>query len=327
MVEDLQKELEIWLRPLVYEEERSSLDERLAQIAEAELQIERDELKDVFSFYANFAKDEVCFLPAARCAFLGAVGNNEPALLARVWKDLQNYPAWCKRPQAASGASLLKMWLYHVLHVQPNEMDCMNLPVVTDLPREWRSLAIYIEMLARRNRGDFQSGGLLAETLLNLECGCSEGGLFDLYLKRTYAQFCQELGNTEESERWFRTMSEEACDRGWVRPFLGLSFGNRSSTMQVLARRSCALHSKVQKKTRGYLHSLIWFHNQLAKSHVTEVLPPREFYVATALKRGCSYKVIARNMGVSIGRVNILVRSVYGRLNLHSRAELEPLVW
>ena len=97
--------------------------------------------------------------------------------------------------------------------------------------------------------------------------------------------------------------------------------------MQVLTERSRLLQNKVRKANKGYLHSLIRFHNQIAKGHLTERLTPREFYVAVALKRGCSYKEIARNMGVSIGRVNILVRSVYVSLDIHSRAELEPLVW
>lgn len=327
MVEDLQKELEIWLRPLVYEEERSSLDEKLAQIAEAELQIERGDFTDVFAFYIRFAKDEVCFLLAARCALLGAIGNNAPVLFAQVWKDLQNYPTWCKRPWATCGADLLKMWMCHVLHVQLDGGDQVDLPEISHLPREWRALAIYVEMLLCRNRGDFQSGYFSGRTILNLECGLPENGLLDLYLKRTHAQFCQELGKTEERERWFRKMAEESCEHGWVRPFLGLSFGNRSSLMKVLSERSNPLHNKVKKATKGYLQALVRFHNQITKEHLVETLTPREFYVAAALKRGCPYKEIARNMGVSIGRVNILVRSIYMSLNIHSRTELEPLVW
>ena len=327
MVGDLQKELEIWLRPLVYEEERSSLDGRLRQIAEAELQIEQGGFKDVFSFYLGFAKDEACFLPAARCALLGAIENGAPQMFAQVWKDLQGYPTWCKRPQAACGANLLKMWMYQVLHVQLGKDERVDLSEVSAFPREWRSLALYIEMLSCRNRGDFQTGYLMTKTLLVLEWDCFEGGLLNLYLKRTYAQFCQELCKAGESERWFREMAEESCGRGWLRPFLGLSLGSRSSAMQVLTERSRLLQNKVRKANKRYLHSLIRFHNQTAKGHLTESLTPREFYVAVALKRGCSYKEIACNMGVSIGRVNILVRSVYVSLDIHSRAELESLVW
>lgn len=327
MVGDLQKELEIWLRPLVYEEERSSLDGRLRQIAEAELQIEQGGFKDVFSFYLGFAKDEACFLPAARCALLGAIENGAPQMFAQVWKDLQDYPTWCKRPQAACGANLLKMWMYQVLHVQLGDDERVDLSEVSAFPREWRSLALYIEMLSCRNRGDFQCGYYMARTILNLECGLLKNGLLDLYLKRTQAQFCQELGKTEERERWFREMAEESYGRGWIRPFLGLSFGSRSSAIQVLVERSSLLQNRVKKATKRYLHSLIRCHNQITKGHLTEILTPREFYVAAALKRGCSYKEIARNMGVSIGRVNILVRSVYVSLDIHSRTELEPLVW
>ena len=55
-------------------------------------------------------------------------------------------------------------------------------------------------------------------------------------------------------------------------------------------------------------------------------LNPREFYLAQQLVDGYSYKENAAKLGVSIGRVNDLVRAIYGKLGIHGKAELEKLV-
>ena len=63
-----------------------------------------------------------------------------------------------------------------------------------------------------------------------------------------------------------------------------------------------------------------------AGAALTTELNPREFYLAQQLVDGCSYKEIAAKLDVSCGRVNDLVRAIYGKLGIHGKAELEKLV-
>ena len=51
-----------------------------------------------------------------------------------------------------------------------------------------------------------------------------------------------------------------------------------------------------------------------------------EFYFAQQLVDGSSYKEIAVKLGVSSGRVNDLVRQIYGKLGVHGKDELAKLV-
>ena len=83
---------------------------------------------------------------------------------------------------------------------------------------------------------------------------------------------------------------------------------------------------KVRRIAPKFFANLLRFHNHFTGEAVTTDLSPREFYVAQQLVDGSSYKEIAAKLGVSSGRMNDLVRTIYGKLGVHGRAELEKLV-
>ncbi|MBW8880853.1 MAG: response regulator transcription factor [Asticcacaulis sp.] len=53
----------------------------------------------------------------------------------------------------------------------------------------------------------------------------------------------------------------------------------------------------------------------------SDLLTPREIEVLTAIGEGCSNKVIARRLGISLHTVKFYVESVFRKLDAHSRAE------
>ena len=73
--------------------------------------------------------------------------------------------------------------------------------------------------------------------------------------------------------------------------------------------------------------STVRFHNQVMGDAETELLAPREFYVAESLVRGLRYKEIAERLGIVYCRVNELVTILHEKLDVRGSAELKPFVW
>ena len=328
MMRDLMmKELRAWLSPLATEEELNGRQNGLELLIDAELNAEKGDCSGGLALYLKFAKDAILFLPAVRCALLMAIGNREKEFFNQLRDEIAKYPIWCKRQNAALGVSLLETWLNLILHIKSVGPDWIVSLGFSKLPSAWQPIAAYLKVLSCLNTGDFYSGYLVAKILLELASFHGESFLLNLYLKRACAEVSRDLGRMDENRHCLEEMVELACGNGWIRPFLGLSLGTRSVPMKVLSENSPKLHSKVVKSSKKYLQSLVYFHNQMTAGNISDGLTPREFYAGMALKRGCTYKEIARNMEVSIGRVNILVRFIYQKLGIHSRAEIEPLVW
>lgn len=328
MIRDLMmKELRTWLSPLATDDELNGRQNDLELLVDAELNAEKGDYSGGLALYLKFAKDEILFLPVVRCALLMAIGNREKEFFNLLREEVAEYPTWCTRQNAALGVSLLRTWLNLILHIESVGPDWIVSLDYSKLPSAWQPIAAYLKVLSCLNTGDFYSGYVVAKILLEIKSFHGESFLLDLYLKRACAEVSRDLGRIDESRHWFEEMVQLACGNGWIRPFLGLSLGSRSIPMKVLAENSPKLRSKVVKASKEYLQSLVCFHNQVTAGNVTDELTPREFYVGMALKRGCTYKEIARNMEVSIGRVNILVRNLYQQLSIHSRTAIEPLVW
>jgi DNA-binding NarL/FixJ family response regulator len=57
------------------------------------------------------------------------------------------------------------------------------------------------------------------------------------------------------------------------------------------------------------------------RSAETDVLSPREMEVLQALSRGCTYKQIADDLGISLGTVRTYIQRIYEKLHVHSHAE------
>ena len=161
-----------------------------------------------------------------------------------------------------------------------------------------------------------------AKILLQLVEGTPSGTFGDVGLKLACGAICQETDRNDGAVRWYRHAVESALASGIVIPFLGLDIGPKSGLGLALKGVSPALFGKVKALSRSYFGNLIHFHNRYSGETLTDALTPREFYFAEALKRGLGYKTIAARMGISAGRANIMVRSIYQKLHIHSRKEI-----
>ena len=111
---------------------------------------------------------------------------------------------------------------------------------------------------------------------------------------------------------WAGTVAgDDDHDNAWTLRFC------RASGRRTLRGRSTA---------SAFFRNLVRFHNRLTGESMTDLLSPREFYVATALTRGLKYKEIAERLGIAYCRVNDLITTIHDKLDIHGSNELKSFV-
>ena len=300
----------------------------LRQIAEAELQIVRGEFSGMDRFYRTIRKDGRNFLTAAGIALFGAIGTDDPLLFDAVLKDIAAYPLRYGTPEAKLAVEIVMVWVKSFLRAQ---LRCPDWLVNLDLaavPGEWRRQVAYLAVQCLYRRNECVAAAVLADALLNLESGKTvKSSAADIYLKMAKAKICRDEGRMDEAERWCRAVVESAKPLGIVLPFLGVMLGPKSALERALSEGAPELLAKIKRLTGGYFRNLAKYHNRFTGDSVTEILSPREFFLAQSLKRGLRYKEIAERMGIAQGRVHNMVGMLYETLGIGCKEEIGDLVW
>lgn len=196
------------------------------------------------------------------------------------------------------------------------------------VPGEWRWQTAYLAVKCLHRRGERFAASVLADALLNLESEkAAKVSAADIYLKMAKAKISRDEGRMDDAERWCRAVVESAKSSGIVLPFLGVMLGPKSVLERTLSEEAPELLAKVKRLTNGYFRNLAKYHNRFTGESVTEILSPREFFLAQSLKSGLRYKEIAERMGVAPGRVHNMVGMLYETLGISRREEIGDLVW
>ncbi|MDD4503424.1 MAG: hypothetical protein PHS15_01190, partial [Clostridiaceae bacterium] len=70
----------------------------------------------------------------------------------------------------------------------------------------------------------------------------------------------------------------------------------------------------------------ITFHNQFTKDNITILLSLREYHIAMLVARGVPYAKIAKQYGISVGRLKNIMLEIREKLFLSNREELEKFI-
>ena len=306
----------------------NGLQGELRRIAEAELRIVQGEFARMDCFYETIRKDGRNFLTAAGVALFGAVGTDDSLLFDTVLEDIAAYPSRYGSPEAKLAVEIVMMWVNGFLCAP---MKCPDWLVHLDLaaiPGEWRRQVAYLAVSCLHRRGESVAAAVLADALLNLESDkVVRTSAADIYLKMAKAKICRDEGRMNEAERWCRAVVESAKPLGIVLPFLGVMLGPKSALERALSEGAPELLAKIKRLTNGYFRNLAKYHNRFTGDSVTEILSPREFFLAQSLKSGLRYKEIAERMGIAQGRVHNMVGMLYETLGIRGSEEIGDLVW
>ena len=270
-------------------------------------------------------KDPLYLAGVTNCV-VGALGRGDLKLFDRILKDLQGLPERNPHPHARLGREITEAWIRQFLRVRRGHPEWMVRGNLTLIPEEWKRQCAYLCVKGMFVRHEYDSAYAAASMLLNFDSRKDVLSAFPVYERLVCGLACHELGHREEAFSWFRQTAEMCCPRGIILPFVLLVAWLGPMMEDVIREVAPELVEKVRRIAPKFFVNLIRFHNHFAGEAVTTKLNPREFYLAQQLVAGYSYKEIAAKLGVSNGRVNDLVRAIYGKLGVHGKAELAKLV-
>lgn len=299
----------------------------LKPIRDAELRVLRGDFSKTVEFYDSVDKSGPAFLSVASLAVFGAIGLGDARFLDRIVEDIAAFPARNPSPDATLGSEIAMASVFQCLRIRKGYPRCMTNLELETVPRPWRRQVCYLLVRMYQAQGENLAAAAMSSVLLNLCEDGSRQSTGDIYLKLARAMICRDEGQVEESEKWFRQVVMSIRADGIILPFLGMAMGPKSTVEHALQDLAPELLPQIKAKTKPYFRNLVRLHNHCTGEHITDLLSPREFYMARLLKTGRGYKEIAALMNLAPGRVNVIVSCIYEKLGVHSRSELADLLW
>ena len=298
----------------------------LRSLLETELAMARCEFDVLKGYYETLDQKDPLYLTGVTNCVVGALGRGDLRLFDRILKDLREYPERNNDPHARLGREITEAWIRQFLRVKRGHPEWMVRGNLTQIPEEWKRQCAYLCVKGMFVRKEYDSAYAAASMLLNFDSRKDVLSAFPVYERLVCGLSCHELGHREEAFAWFRQTAELCCPRGIILPFVLLVAWLGPVMEDVIREIEPELAEKTRRIAPKFFANLIRFHNHFTGEMLTTDLSPREFYFAQQLVDGSSYKEIAAKLGVSSGRVNDLVRQIYGKLGVHGKDELAKLV-
>ena len=305
----------------------SGLADDLKPILEAELRVMRGDFSKVIEFYDSVDPGGYSFLTVASMSVFGAIGLGDARFFDRIMADVAAFSARNSSPFANLGAEIVMTSVFLHLRVRRNCPQWMKDLDLEFVPKPWRRQICYLLVKMYQMQGHALTAEAMSGVLLNLCEDESRQSAGDIYLKLVRAVICRDEGHVEAAEKWFRQVVISARANGIILPFLGMAMGPTTPVECALRDLAPGLLPNIKAKTKPYFRNLVRLHNHYTGEQITDLLSPREFYMAQLLKKGRSYKDLAACMNLARGRVNVIVTDIYEKLGVHNRGELAGLIW
>ena len=283
--------------------------------------------------YGLLSTSERYFLAAVRIGVIAAIGLGDLRFLDSVLEKVKQFRASVKDdPTGQKLADIVESWLRQWLWQPTGYPEWIARFDFTELPNVWQHPAAYLGVMARLNAGQFESAYAAAALLMSFDKTVDESGsrltAASAHLRMARAIACRETGREDEMRKWLSEMIRELAPHGFILPFLiFMHCRHKSPAEEILAQVAPGEVARYREISRAYFANLIRVRNHITGEKTTDELSYREFYLAMLLKRGLSYKELADRFGLSVGRVKNLLLVLYQKLHIHSRTEIDRLVW
>ncbi len=305
-----------------------NLEGAARMFVEAEMAIARCDFAQAKELVESLLRDDHYILAAVRIGVITAIGLNDNAFLADVLKALADYRQRNPHRYSALGVEIMEAWLKQWLWIATGYPEWMYRFDLSHVPEEWRQVAAYIGMKIRISQGNFESAYAASSLLVNFVCPKEGISAECAYAKIACAIACRETGRQDEMRKWIEAMVRLLVPHGFLLPLVMLMHGpNKSVVEESIEKIAPERLPRYKDESKRYFKNQIRIRNHHTGEKITQELTLREFYLAMLLKRGMAYKELADRFGVSVGRLRNLVSNVYEKLGIHSRSELDALVW
>jgi len=149
----------------------------------------------------------------------------------------------------------------------------------------------------------------------------------DIYLRVSCAVACHYMGNIAEAKRHLLDAMGFALPHGFITPFAEQVPALCGLVEQCLEQAFPAYLNTVLAQWERSGRNWFAFHNRFTRENLTLVLTLREYQIAQQVAHRVPYAKIARQQGVSEGRLKNIIQDIYEKLFVTGRNELAKLVF
>jgi len=174
--------------------------------------------------------------------------------------------------------------------------------------------------------GRFESTLSIAQTALSLTPDDPSIAITRMYTRLLIAVALKNLGREDEAARWIVDVMRDYLSLGYITPLADNVYFLDGIVERELAKDYPELYSTVLEQCRMTTTHWIAFHNSYTLDHITAILTPREYQMASLAVQGATNTEIAQQFGISVGRVKAILHGIYGKLHIHSRKELAAYI-
>ena len=166
----------------------------------------------------------------------------------------------------------------------------------------------------------------VAQTALTLSAQPQGFTTTDIYLRVTCAVACYCLERDDEARRWLLEAMRICLPHGFITPFAEVVTALGGLMEQCLEREFPACRDAVLGQWKRTWKNWIAFHNRFTKDNITLMLTLREYHLALLVAQRVPYAKIARQHGISVGRLKNIMLEIYEKLYISGREELAKYI-
>jgi len=302
-------------------------DERLRRQYEAELAYLRGDFTRAMSCYQKTAGDAAARLRASLAGVAAAISLGDYAAFTEIEAYLKNCIATLKEREVCAIAELA-LASVAVSVAAPNMVpdwlkdgDFAAFPAQAKLP-----YMLYLRSKYLLCIGEYEAALAAAQTALAFELR-EQGITFSgIYLRVTCALACYCLERADEAKRYLLEAMRVALPHGFITPFAEVVAALGGLVERCLEQAYPHCRDAVIGQWKRTWKNWIAFHNRFTKDNITLMLSLREYQIAQLVVRRVPYAKIAKQYGISVGRLKNIMLEIYGKLFISGRDELAQYV-
>ena len=197
-------------------------------------------------------------------------------------------------------------------------------PAIGILPPGMQYFAMYAIAHALYIRREYEHAMGIAESAL-LMAG-TRYPIDSIYLNIVLCMICMSLKQDERAEQKFDAAWSIASREGYIHPFVEHHGILQGQVERALRKQEPETYNKIVQSVYRFSRGWMKIHNPVSTLQVTDALTPYEFSIAMLAAKGRSNKEIAALMGVSVNTVKSYMESIFEKLQISRRNEIDAYV-
>ena len=330
MSEDLFKLLTLTTLPMSSDNPNKILEnideERIRNIYEAELCYLKGEFLKVIDCFNKTKEDVVARLRICPITIAAAISMGDYFTYTQIEEYLKKYTDSYIEDKIRFMAEF-SLATTAVSVLAPNMVpEWLKTGELSEVLPQARPNALYLRAKYFYSIGRFDTAIAISQSALILSHEEGKITMTEIYLRMTCAIACYALNQICEAKVWLLSAMKLALPHGFITPFVEHITCLGGLVEKCLEEEFPNYYKVIINQWEKLGKNWIVFHNQFTKDNITQILTLREFHIAVLVARHEPYAKIAKQYGISVGRLKNIMMEIREKLFISSREELEKLV-